>query len=140
MNAYERREALSKLLVEQPMTTTQMGESLHVDPCHIRNDLRILIKRGIVYQVAWEGTMRTFSARRVILAAELMPRPSAEKRKFSIENIPAHLRMMFGYTDIVPQGGIFIDNADFHPTPTRTAHHKVHIGNAWGQMLEMATA
>jgi predicted transcriptional regulator len=140
MNAYERREALSKLLVEQPMTTTQMGESLHVDTAHIRNDLRILIKRGIVFQVGWAGTMRTFNARRVILAAELMPKPSAEKasKQFSIDNIPECLHMMYGYTKQEPKGGRFVDNADFHPTPTRVAPHKVHIGNAWGQMLAMA--
>lgn len=63
---------------------------------------------------------------------------SPADEKPDIPDLPESLLLMFGYnTKGDPSGGTFIDNADFHPTPTRTAPVRVWPGTSW-PLMEMA--
>jgi hypothetical protein len=138
MNVYERREQISRLIISKPLNTNQIAEALGIDPGHVRHDLRNLSRRAIVKACGWEEGMRTFKANRIVLAKELRSRIGNEKndisKKFDASNLPQALRLMFGYTDVNPTGGRFIDNSDFMPSPVRTAPIKVYPGTSWGDV------
>ena len=75
---------------------------------------------------------------RILTVEDFLTRAVSHKKKaesFARElQVPEHLRLMFGYTDVKPKGGRFVDNSDFMPSPVRTAPIKVYPGTSWTQM------
>jgi biotin operon repressor len=141
IDPYQRRASITELLVVEPMSTAELAQALNVPIMNIRSDISALKDKGFVFCSGWGKKVRLFSARRIVLAEELHPRSSAERREqgyANMDTLPPSLHLMFGYTKHEPVGGKFIDNAEFHPTPTRTAPVKVYPGTVWGQMMEMA--
>lgn len=139
MTPYERRSRITEYLTENPLTVPQIAALTKTQSNTIRNDLQSLTKMGITYASGWDGPLRQFTARMTASPEQLEPKDAyVKKSRANRLDLPPELKLLFGYTDHIPQGGVFIDNADFHPAPTRTSRVKVHIGNAWGQIMDMA--
>jgi hypothetical protein len=141
MTPYERREQMTRLLVDTPMTTAMLAERTGISKCIARADLATLHGRGLLVKAGWIGKHRAYQATRVALAEELSRRTASgavnDSKTFTLDNIPPSLHLMFGYTEIEPQGGRKVDNEHFHPTPVRVARVKVYPGTSWANM-EMA--
>jgi DNA-binding Lrp family transcriptional regulator len=116
MTPYERREAMTRLLVEKPMTTVMLAKELNISTNTVRSDIDMLRKRGLLVKEGRIANLRAYRCPRIV------------------DNIPESLRIMFGYTSIEPHGARKIDNSEFMPTPVRVAPVKVYPGTSWGDV------
>lgn len=138
MTPYERRELMTRLLVDEPMTTAMLAERTGISKCIARADLATLHGRGLLTKAGWIGKHRAYMAVRVALAEELSRRTASgvvnDSKIFTVENIPPELHLMFGFTNNQPAKGRFVDNSEFMPTPVRVAPVKVYPGTSWGDV------
>jgi predicted DNA-binding transcriptional regulator len=138
MTPYERREAMTRLLVEKPMTTQMLAKALNISTTTVRADIDTLRKRGLLVKDGWIAKLRAYRCPRIALADEFARRTASgvvnDEKRFVMDNIPDHIRLMFGFTDIEPHGGRKIDNSEFMPTPVRVAPVKVYPGTSWGDV------
>jgi predicted transcriptional regulator len=132
----ERKVRVTEMCLNQGRTTLEMAEALGTTPENIRHDIRVLNRRGVMYTEEKKGVCTLFRANRLVTVAELSRKgvEGAIKKTFNPENIPPSLLLMYGYTEFEPKGGVFVDNADFMPTPVRTAPVKVYPGTSWGDI------
>jgi DNA-binding Lrp family transcriptional regulator len=138
MTPYERREAMTRLLVEKPMTTVMLAKELNISTNTVRSDIDMLRKRGLLVKDGRIANLRAYRCPRIALAGEFARRTASgavsDEKRFVVDNIPESLRIMFGYTSIEPHGARKIDNSEFMPTPVRVAPVKVYPGTSWGDV------
>lgn len=146
---HARRERVLQYLHQNPATTNNISEHLDIHHRKLRNDMTFFRHAGFIQdgpQAVIAGRKyRTYicltlpSYPEIVNASGEVYRDSIEYKSEGLPDLPDNILQLMGYnTNGTPLGGRFIDNADFHPTPTRVAPHKVHIGNAWAQLMEMA--
>lgn len=146
---HARRERILHYLHKNTSTTNQLSEKLGMYARTLRNDMTFFRLAGFIQdgpQMIVDGRKyRSYrcttlpSYDQLVAASTNVYQESIEDVPEFIPDLPELILEMMGYnTRGTPRGGRFIDNADFHPLPTRTTKHKVHIGNAWGQIMEMA--
>jgi predicted DNA-binding transcriptional regulator len=140
MNANERRAKETELMFAEAMTSRQIAEAFAISIDLAMADIRVFLKRGILKREGIDGRLTRYRVTKVLSLSEMVERKPSEKKvaaQLQQQDIPDHLRLMFGYTDHEPKGGKFVDNSEFMPTPVRVSRVKVYPGTSWG-MMEMA--
>lgn len=144
---HARRQRILNYLHENTATTNQICDALSMHGRTLRNDMTFFRLAGFIQdgpQVIVDGRKyRSYqcktipSYQQIVAASSNVYQESMQDIPEFIPDLPEIILEMMGYnTRGIPRDGRFIDNADFHPAPTRVAPHKVHIGNHWGIMME----
>jgi hypothetical protein len=146
---FARRERILKYLENNPCTTHKICEDLNINNKTVRNDMTFFRLSGFTANgpetICFGRKYRTYycplvpTYEQIVEASSVAYQESLQDEQEAIPDLPKCILDMMGYNTIgAPVGGRLVSNEDFHPTPTRVAPHKVHIGNAWGQIMDMA--
>lgn len=139
----DRRAEILRLMSETPLSSSDIAIRFNVAPVIVNNDIALLSRVKLLRPCGHHPIntrMRVWETIELKTAEEL--RNLLYKRvdeHIPLPDLPDDILLMMGYSiHGKPRVGRKIDNSNFHPTPVRTAPVKVHIGNAWSQLLEMA--
>lgn len=143
IDLYERRAEVLALINKKPMATSNIARALDQPVNAIVHDISIMSQRGWVVEdgkdeVEYKDCKKRYTAWRslVALTEQELKRDAFGKEEVQVPvpDLPESLLLMMGYTTRRQSKGRFIDNADFHPTPTRIAPIRVWPGTSWAQM------
>lgn len=142
IDIHERRAAILALIHKKPMATSNIAKILGVQVNAVIHDINIMHDRGWVIEDGKDEVIYSYGAKRytawravVLLTENDLERDAyGEDGIIPVPDFPDKVLLWMGYNNKRQQKGRFVDNADFHPTTTRTAPVKVYPGTSWSLM------
>lgn len=132
---YKRRSDMTKLLNKSPMSKNLLADHYKVPYGVINGDFNAIRHHEIFEIVGWENyenrKVQSYRCNRILTEDEVKPIRIKQVKKHSLEEMPASLKLLFGFTDFIPPMADRVYDADARHPDAPKRLHKVYIGSNW---------